>query len=50
MAADLLEVARLLDADLPQPPAPGLTSAPDSSGFAATAEFSRVDPRHNAGH
>ena len=50
MAADLLEVARLLDADLPQPAATGVTPAPDSSGFAATAEFSRVDPRHNAGH
>jgi eukaryotic-like serine/threonine-protein kinase len=51
MASDLLEVARLLDAEAPAEPAEaGVIHAPESSGFEATAEFSRVDPRHNAGH
>jgi serine/threonine-protein kinase len=51
MAADLLEVARWLDPELPPPSPPNdVTDIPDSIGFEATAEFSRVDPRHNAGH
>jgi eukaryotic-like serine/threonine-protein kinase len=49
-AADLLEVAQMLDSQAVEPPAPGVTETPDSGGFAATAEFSRVDPRHNADH
>ncbi len=50
MAADLMEVARMLDSQAPQPRAPGVTDTPDSGGFEATAEFSRTDPRHNADH
>jgi eukaryotic-like serine/threonine-protein kinase len=50
MAADLLEVAQMLELRGPEPPAPGVTDTPDSGGFEATAEFSRTDPRHNADH
>jgi serine/threonine protein kinase len=47
LAADLLAVAQALDS---QSPAPGVTNAPDSAAFEATAAFRRTDPRHNAGH
>jgi serine/threonine protein kinase len=51
LADDLLALARLIDADAPPAPVPGGAGAPRASGgFEATAEFSRVDPRHNAGH
>jgi serine/threonine-protein kinase len=50
MAADLLEVAQILDLQAPEPLAPGVTDTPGSGGFEATAEFSRADPRHNADH
>ena len=54
MAADLLAVARLMDSAPPHSPprpSPGsVTPGPESAGFEATAEFSRVDPRHNVGH
>jgi serine/threonine protein kinase len=49
MAADLLAVAALMDS-LPPPPPPqtGVANEQESRGFEATAEFARVDPRHNA--
>jgi len=50
MAADLLEVAQMLDAQALEPPAPDAADTPGSGGFAATAEFLRTDPRHNADH
>ena len=49
MAADLLAVAALTDSlPPPQPPQTGVTNERESRGFEATAEFARVDPRHNA--
>jgi serine/threonine-protein kinase len=50
MAADLLEVARLLDSQTRESAAGAVTQAPETPRFEATAEFSRVDPRHNPGH
>jgi serine/threonine-protein kinase len=51
LAADLLAVADLIDRT-PPPPAPGAgaTNGRETAAFAATAEFHRPDPRHNAGH
>jgi serine/threonine protein kinase len=51
-ADDLLALARLMDTEAPLAPAPvsGGAGAPPSGAFEATAEFSRIDPRHNAGH
>jgi len=50
MAADLLAVAQALDPS-PEPPIePGADATPQTTGFEATVEFSRADPRHNVGH
>ena len=46
IATDLLAVARRVDSA----PFPGPTEGPESARFEATAEFSRIDPRHNADH
>ena len=50
LAADLLAVAATLDSSPLAPTAAGVTKAPESRGIAATAGFSRADPRHNDQH
>ena len=49
-ADDLLAVAPLVDSAAVWDGAPAVTNPPESAGFEATAEFSRVDPRHNPEH
>ena len=49
-ADDLLAVAPLADSAPARGLAPAMTHPPDSAGFEGTAEFSRVDPRHNRDH
>jgi serine/threonine protein kinase len=50
MAEDLRAVAQLVDFPAPVGAASGVINPPQSAGFEATQEFSRDDPRHNAGH